>query len=108
MCCGPRRDIAYPGKDKNTEEVVIVKLRDYLSKKQRRIAATKPDIMWQFAQRLKQEYAEKGQDVGVFIDSRISVNGRKYSQFTDKTVDVAAQPWETFKHTSWILPSKLD
>jgi len=100
--------VIYRVKDKNTEEVVRVKLHDYLSKKQRRIAATKPDIMWQFAQRLKQEYADKGQDVAVFIDSRISVNGRKYTQFTDKTIDVAAQPWDTFKHTTWILPSKLD
>ncbi len=94
--------------DKNNEGKRVVKLSNYLSKKQMRMAATKPDVIWQFAQRLKQEYAEKGMDVSVFVDSKVSVNGRPYQQFTDPEVDIAALPWEVFKHSSWILPSKLD
>jgi uncharacterized membrane protein YphA (DoxX/SURF4 family) len=100
--------VKYRVVNKNTNDTTIVKLRDYLSPKQRRIAATKPDIMWQFAQRLKQEYAANGEEIAVYVDSRVSVNGRSYQQFTDNTVDIAALPWNVFKHSSWILPSKLE
>ena len=94
--------------NKATKKTTIIKLKDYLSIKQRRNASTKPDVMWQFAQRLKQEYAAKDKDVAVYVDCRVSVNGRSFRQFTDKTIDIASLPWDVFKHTRWILPSKLD
>ena len=94
--------------DNNTNKTTTVNLNDYLTKKQQRPASTKPDFIWQFSQRLKKEYAAKGQDISVFVDCKISVNGRPFSQLINKEVNLAAIDWDTFKHSSWILPSKLD
>ncbi len=69
---------------------------------------SKPDLIWQFAQRLKREYAKKGKDVQVFADARVSVNGQGYHQFTDPKVDLANEPWHHFKHHDWILPSQFE
>ncbi|MGB1307340.1 MAG: HTTM domain-containing protein [Oceanihabitans sp.] len=94
--------------DKETNKKSFINLDDYVSKKQKRLLYTKPDFMWQFAQRLKKEYAKNGKDISVFVDSKISVNGRPYTQFTNPKIDIAALKWEHFKHSDWILPSKLD
>ena len=94
--------------NKKTNETTIVNLDDYLTKKQQRPASTKPDVIWQFSQRLKKDYAAKGQDISVFVDCRIRVNGRPLRRLIDKEVDLAAEEWPIFKHSHWILPSKLD
>ncbi len=98
----------YTIKDKNSKQKTQVNLSDYLTRKQIQKVATKPDFMWQFAQRLKKEYAKKGKAISVYVSAYISVNGRKSAKFIDNTVDLAAVPWDVFKHSTWILPSKLD
>lgn len=80
----------------------------YLSSKQLRSVASKPDCMWQFAQRLKKEYAEKGIPIEVYVTSKISVNRRPYVPFIDPNVDLANTEWNYFWHNDWILPSNLD
>lgn len=92
--------------DKKTGKVTMVNLEDYLTKKQRRSVKTKPDVIWQFAQRLKQEYAQKDQDVAVYASVFVSVNGRPKKQLIDPEVDLASVKWNPFKHSDWILPSK--
>ncbi|WP_452219732.1 HTTM domain-containing protein [Lacinutrix salivirga] len=83
-----------------------VNLNDYLSKKQVRLASVKPDVMWQFSQRLKQKYAKQGDSISVFINAKISVNGKPYKQLTNPKIDIANTTWEPFKHSNWLLPSK--
>lgn len=100
--------ITYYVVDKKTNITTAINLNDYLTKKQQRPASTKPDVIWQFCQRLKEEYAKNGQDVSVFVDCKISVNGRPFTPLIDKEVDLAALEWSAFKHSKWILPSKLD
>lgn len=92
--------------DKITNETTRVKLNDYLSPKQIRRISTKPDFVWQFAQRLKQEYAKQGQDIEVRAKVFVRVNGRPLKQLIDPEVDLASQEWYHFKHHDWILPSK--
>lgn len=94
--------------NKKTQQVTRVKLSNYLTAKQTRLASSKPDVIWQFAQRLKKEYNKKGQDVAVFVDCKVKVNGRDYKQLTNPKVDLAEVKWQTFKHANWILPSKQD
>ncbi len=94
--------------NKKTQQVTRVKLSNYLTAKQTRLASSKPDVIWQFAQRLKKEYNKKGQDVAVFVDCKVQVNGRDYKQLTNPKVDLAEVKWQTFKHANWILPSKQD
>ncbi|RFN59482.1 HTTM domain-containing protein [Marixanthomonas ophiurae] len=77
-----------------------------LSKKQQRAVKSKPDMLWQLAQRIKQIEEKNGKkDVEVYMDSYIRVNTGIYNQLTNPEIDLAAQPWQHFKHTDWILPS---
>ncbi len=98
--------INYKIVDKNTGETTLINLDDYLTKKQKRIAASKADVIWQFAQRLHREYAKKGRDISVFVDSKISVNGKPFKQFIDSKTDLTEVKWDAFKHNDWILPSE--
>jgi hypothetical protein len=94
--------------DKASKVQTKIKLEEYLTKKQIRSASTKPDVMWQFAQRLKTVYAEKGKDIEVNVKAYVGVNGRPLKQLIDPNVDLASVKWNPFKHHDWILPSNLD
>ncbi|WCO01919.1 HTTM domain-containing protein [Psychroserpens ponticola] len=94
--------------DKATGNSTRINFDDYLSKKQRRSVSTKPDVMWQFAQHLKQEYSKKGIDIEVYVNALLSVNGKPRQQLIDPKVDLAREKWNPFKHQEWILPSKQD
>ena len=92
--------------DEATNHQIPIKLDDYLTKKQQRGASTKPDIIWQFAQHLKEDFAKKGKSVKVYVISYVRVNGKPAKQLIDPKVDLANQEWYHFKHHDWILPSK--
>ncbi|WGD36096.1 HTTM domain-containing protein [Olleya sp. YS] len=94
--------------DKHTNETTTINLDHYLSKKQKRIASTKPDVIWQFAQRLKQDFMSRGQDVSVYVDCNVSVNGRPYVTLVNPKIDLAAVQWDPFNHSDWLLLSQLD
>jgi len=94
--------------DKNTNKTEFIKMTDYLTSKQIRSASCKPDVIWQFAQHLKKVYAKNGKDIKVFVDSKVSVNGRPYKRLIDQNIDLASVPWHWNKHSDWILPSQLD
>jgi hypothetical protein len=96
----------YRVENKNTGVSTYIKLEDYLTNKQQRLATSKPDVIWQFSQHLKKEFQAKGEDVAVFIDCKLSVNGKPYKQLIKPEVDLANVDWNVFKHSSWILPSK--
>lgn len=97
---------SYSVVDKNTKEVIKVDMDDYLTRKQKRSASNKPDVIWQFAQRLKKDFARRGKDVSVYVSAYISVNGKPSKQLIDPEVDLAAVEWNTFSHSPWLLPSK--
>ncbi len=91
--------------DKNDPDAKqkYVNKKEYLSKKQLRLVSTKPDAMWQFAQRIKREYQSKGKDVAVYVKSSMSVNGKKRKMFIDPDVDLANVPWNYFTTNPWII-----
>ncbi|WP_420576163.1 HTTM domain-containing protein [Ekhidna sp.] len=89
--------------DKETGERERVNLRDYVSRDQRASLAEQPDMIWQLAQRLKNEHEESGKDVEVFVRSELSLNGHPRKPLVDEEVDLASVPWDTFKHSDWIL-----
>jgi len=94
--------------DKATNQSSLINFDDYLTKKQRKPVSTKPDVMWQFAQHLKKEYAKKGIDIEVYVRAFVSVNGKPRKDLIDSKVDLASVKWHPFKHQEWILPSKQD
>ncbi len=100
--------ITYNVLDKETNTMTKVDLNQFLSTKQRHLASSRPDVIWQFAQYLKKINADAGKEVSVFVNCYIRINGRPFEQLIDPEVDLAAVKWNAFKHSEWILPSKLD
>ncbi|MCZ4317877.1 HTTM domain-containing protein [Aequorivita viscosa] len=94
--------------DKEDGVKAIYNYSQLLGRKQQGSVATKPDIMWQLAQKIKTIEAEKGRDVAVYMDARVRVNRGKFHPFTNPDVDLAAEEWHPLKHSEWILPSPKD
>lgn len=90
--------------DKATGQRTHVKLNNYLTRLQRHRVQARPDMIWQFTQYLKKEYAKKGKDISVYVDSRISINRGSYHNYIDKNIDLTTQKWNYFGHQEWILP----
>lgn len=93
--------------EKETGKKTPVQLQKYLSFKQERSVVSKPDFIWQFAQKLEKIYAEEGKEIEVYADVKVSINGRPRKQLTDPTIDLAKEEWSHFKHHTWIMPSSL-
>jgi hypothetical protein len=92
--------------DHETNSVIPVHPENILTKNQLRKVYCYPDFAWQFAQRLKRDYASQGKDVSVYlINSKVSINNRPYAPFIDAKVDLANTPWNPWQHHSWILPA---
>lgn len=67
--------------------------------------AIAPDIIWQYAQRLKKEYAAKGYPhAEVFAIDSVTLNSNPPRLLIDTTVNLAAVKWQHFNHSNWILP----
>jgi len=98
--------VRYSVIDEATNNAIPIKISDYLTQKQQHGASTKPDIIWQFAQHLKQDFANKDISVKVYVRAYVSVNGKPVKQLIDPKVDIANEEWHHFKHHDWILPSK--
>ena len=96
----------YRVENKANGKSYTVSLDDYLTVKQKRLASTKPDAIWQFSQRLKAQFKKDGQDISVYVNCKISVNGKPYKQLINSNVDLANVAFNYFKHNDWILPSK--
>jgi hypothetical protein len=76
-----------------------------LSRKQMGKFATRPDMIWQFAQRLARESRAAGIDrVEVRAIGVVSLNGRRPQSFVDPDVDLASTKWSYLGPTEWILP----
>ena len=62
-----------------------------------------PDIIWQYAQRLKKEYAQKGMNnVQVYAVGSVRLNRSSPMPMIDSTVDLAAVKWMPFRHSAWL------
>ena len=65
--------------------------------------AISPDIIWQYSQRLKNDFAKKGfTNVQVYAVGEVSLNRSKPMPLIDSTVNLAAVKWQPFKHSAWI------
>lgn len=89
--------------DPVTKEKKRYKLKRILTKKQIRGMQTKPDMIWQTAQKIKEEYQKKGKEVQIYIDSKVSINKKPLRRLIDPNVDFAKAKWNYFTHNEWIL-----
>lgn len=94
----------YIVKDKNSIKEWKIHPQDYLLPFQKSDVTHHPDMIWQFAQHLEQEYKKKGYDVSVYANCYCSLNGGEYSLIVDPEIDLAAEEWEPYKHHTWLLP----
>jgi hypothetical protein len=91
--------------DKQTAAVSYHYTAERFSKMHMMWLAGAPDIIWQYAQRLKKEQEQLGKkNVAVYAISSLSMNRHKAQPLVDSTVDLAHQPWQPFIHSSWIVP----
>lgn len=95
-------------KEKDSTDKKKYDYKKLLSKKQKRSVKSKPDLIWQLAQRIKEEEAKEGRDVQVFVKSKVKINGGAYYPFIDPKVDLASEPWLYFTHHDWILHAPED
>ncbi|MBN9284740.1 MULTISPECIES: HTTM domain-containing protein [unclassified Flavobacterium] len=79
------------------------KLKKLLTKKQIRGMQTKPDMIWQTAQKIKEHYQLKGKKVSIYIDSKVAINKKQLRRLIDPNVDFAKAEWNYFSHNEWIL-----
>jgi len=104
MLRSKRSSIHFTVKDKANGETWKDQPHKTLSKDQYRKMGKQPDMIWQYAQHLKQRYQNAGRSVAVYAKSRCGLNGRKMQEFIDPNVDLAAQSWEHLRASSWITP----
>jgi hypothetical protein len=90
-------------KDKQTGKSWVYDTGDVLTPVQQRNMQTKPDMLWQMAQYIKQEYHEKGMDVAVYITAKTRINNGIPYLLIDPKIDMATAEWNYFWHNDWIL-----
>ena len=89
--------------DKTTNDSFVYDLTKILTRLQIKNLANKPDMIWQTAQIIKNEYAKKGHNVAVYVTAKVSVNKHTSRLLIDPKVDLAHARWNHFAHNDWIL-----
>jgi hypothetical protein len=79
--------------------------RQYLTDLQEAEMVSQPDLILQTAQLIAADYARQGWNgVSVFVDARVTLNGRRSAQLIDPHVDLAALE-DSLGKQRWITPS---
>lgn len=91
-----------------TNQRETIKLKDYLTPKQQRQLATKPDFVYQFVQRLKAHYDAKGwEELEIYVkSSRVYLNGDGPSPLFAKDVDLTKVEWNRWGRNEWVVDRK--
>lgn len=89
--------------DKKTGQPLFYNFNEELTYKQISSMETKPDMIWQTAQHIKQHFAVQGKDVAVYANTQVSINERPYQTLIDPKTDLAAAHWNYFSHCDWVL-----
>lgn len=90
--------------DNKTKEQWSYNFNKNLSPKQAATLATKPDFIWQYCQKIKEEY--KGRDISIYVTCNVSINNKSYQPLINPEADLAKAEWNYFFHNDWIY-SKL-
>lgn len=67
--------------------------------------AGSPDMIWQYAQRIKNDCLHKNiENVSIYAIGQVSLNRSPSRPLIDPEADLAKISWEPFRHSYWILP----
>lgn len=87
-----------------TGAVFTVDNSQFLTPFQEKQMSFQPDFILEYAHFLGDHYSQEGvEEVQVFAESYVGLNGRLSQPYIDSTVDLY-QEKESFKHKTWILP----
>jgi hypothetical protein len=89
-------------KDKDNN-IVPYDIDKDLTSKQRNVMGTRPDMIWQMARHIKNDFAKKGIAVAVYAETKVSINEGPYNTLIDPETDLAAAQWNYFFHCPWIV-----
>ncbi len=79
---------------------------DFLSDVQQKQMSFQPDMILEYGQYLGNHFKNQGhQNVAVYVESYVSLNGRLSQQFIDPSANLMDLK-DTFKHKYWINPLK--
>ncbi|WP_438710003.1 HTTM domain-containing protein [Aquimarina muelleri] len=89
-----------------TKERFYVDNDDFLTAFQQKQMASQPDFILEYAHYLKEHFESQGhQNIQVFVESYVALNGRLSTLYIDPKVDLGEQK-ESLKHKKWIIPFK--
>ena len=99
-----RGDITFKIKDSVSQRFFYVKNEDFLTPFQEKQMSFQPDFILEFAHHLGAYYKDEGhQNIQVFADSFVALNGRPSQRFIDPNFNLLNTE-ESFKNKEWILP----
>ncbi len=77
---------------------------DFLTAFQEKQMSFQPDFILEYAHFLTEHFSKQGhQNVEVYVESYVSLNGRLSQPFIDPNVNLSVEK-ESFRHKTWILP----
>jgi vitamin K-dependent gamma-carboxylase len=88
-------------KNNDTGEISTYDYHKNLTSKQARALPTKPDFIWQYCQKIKEEY--RGKNISIFIDCKNNINNGAFKTLIDPKQDFVKAKWNYFWHNEWIL-----
>ncbi|WP_158447913.1 HTTM domain-containing protein [Aquimarina longa] len=81
--------VAFRIVDHDTQKKFTVYPSQYLSIIQEKQMSFQPDMIWQFAHFLKEEYQEQGAtNLSIYVDTKVALNGRASQTFLDPNIDI--------------------
>jgi hypothetical protein len=90
-------------RDKQTGKKIDYNPEQLLTKNQIFSLKGRPDMIWQVAQLIKEDFAKKGKDVAVFVEAKVGLNGHTQRLIIDPRVDLASAKFSYFGHDEWVL-----
>ena len=92
--------------DSVSQKQFYVKNDEFLTEFQEKQMSFQPDFILEYAHFLGEYYNREGvENIQVFADSYVALNGRRSEQFIDPNVDLL-QMKEGFNNKNWVLPFK--
>ncbi|QTE23456.1 HTTM domain-containing protein [Polaribacter cellanae] len=77
---------------------------DFLTSFQEKQMSFQPDFILEYAHYLGDHFTKQGhENVGVFVESYVALNGRMSTKYINSKVDLYQQK-QSFKHREWVLP----
>ena len=93
-------------KNSVTGSYFYVDNQDFLTPFQEKQMSFQPDFILEYAHHLGSHFGKMGhQNIEVYADSHVSLNGRRSARFINQEIDLLTQK-RSLKNYSWILPFK--